>query len=62
MADIGVAGKDVLMEDKKDVFELMDLKLAKCRMVVAVQEVQSSNTRPSIGWLQIPPHCRRIFL
>ncbi|HHY71388.1 MAG TPA: ATP phosphoribosyltransferase [Thermoanaerobacterales bacterium] len=44
VADIGVAGKDVLMEDKKDVFELMDLKLAKCRMVVAVPEVQSSNT------------------
>ena len=43
VADIGVAGKDVLLEDKKDVFELMDLKLAKCRMAVAVPEDQPPN-------------------
>ena len=34
-ADIGVAGKDVLMEDEPDVFELMDLGFGVCRMVVA---------------------------
>ncbi|MDN5311798.1 ATP phosphoribosyltransferase [Biomaibacter acetigenes] len=38
VADLGVAGKDVLLEDRKDVFELLDLKLARCRMVVAVPE------------------------
>ena len=34
-ADIGVAGKDILLEYKPDVFELCDLKTGKCRMAVA---------------------------
>ena len=34
-ADIGVAGKDVLMEDEPDVFELMDLGFGICRMAVS---------------------------
>jgi len=41
VADIGVAGKDVLLEDKKDVFELVDLKLAQCKMVVAIPQDRS---------------------
>ena len=35
MADIGVAGKDILLEYQPDVYELLDLKLGKCRMAVA---------------------------
>ncbi|OSS42294.1 ATP phosphoribosyltransferase [Desulfurella amilsii] len=34
-ADLGVAGLDVLTENKKDVFELMDLNIGKCTVVVA---------------------------
>ncbi|AHF96489.1 MAG: ATP phosphoribosyltransferase [Desulfurella sp.] len=34
-ADLGVAGIDVLIENKKDVFELMDLGIGKCSVVVA---------------------------
>jgi ATP phosphoribosyltransferase len=34
VADIGVVGKDVLMEEDKDVYELLDLGIAKCRMSV----------------------------
>ena len=34
-ADIGVVGKDVLMENKPDVYELLDLGLGRCRMCVA---------------------------
>lgn len=34
-ADIGVVGKDVLMESAADVLELMDLRLGKCRLAVA---------------------------
>ncbi|MBQ9780324.1 MAG: ATP phosphoribosyltransferase [Clostridia bacterium] len=34
-ADIGVAGKDILLEYKPDVYELCDLKTGKCRMAVA---------------------------
>ncbi len=34
-ADIGVAGKDILLEYAPDVYELMDLDMGKCRMCVA---------------------------
>lgn len=36
-ADIGVAGKDILLEYNPDVYELLDLKLGKCRMAVAAK-------------------------
>ncbi|MBQ9802744.1 MAG: ATP phosphoribosyltransferase [Clostridia bacterium] len=35
VADIGVAGKDILLEYLPDVYELLDLQLGKCRMAVA---------------------------
>ena len=34
-ADIGVAGKDILLEYRPDVYELLDVKVGKCRMAVA---------------------------
>lgn len=34
-ADIGVAGKDILLEYRPKVYELLDLNLGKCRMAVA---------------------------
>ena len=34
-ADIGVAGKDILLEYSPDVYELLDLNIGKCRMAVA---------------------------
>ena len=34
-ADIGVAGKDILLEYQPEVYELLDLGLGKCRMAVA---------------------------
>ena len=34
-ADIGVAGKDILLEYSPDVYELLDLDVGKCRMAVA---------------------------
>ncbi|MBQ8204162.1 MAG: ATP phosphoribosyltransferase [Clostridia bacterium] len=36
-ADIGVAGKDILLEYKPDVYELLDLDIGKCRMAVAAK-------------------------
>ena len=35
VADVGVAGKDILLEFSPDVYELCDLRLGKCRMAVA---------------------------
>ena len=35
IADVGVAGKDILLEYSPDVYELLDLKKGVCRMAVA---------------------------
>ena len=32
---LGIAGKDILLEYRPDVYELLDLKMGKCRMCVA---------------------------
>jgi len=37
-ADIGVAGKDILLEYNPDVYELLDLDMGKCRMAVAAKK------------------------
>ncbi len=34
-ADIGVAGKDILLEYRPDIYELLDLNVGKCYMAVA---------------------------
>jgi len=34
-ADIGIVGKDVLMETQNQVYEILDLKTCSCRMVLA---------------------------
>ena len=36
-ADIGVAGKDILLEYQPEVYELLDLNIGKCRMAVAAK-------------------------
>ena len=36
-ADIGVAGKDILLEYSPDIYELLDLNIGKCRMAVAAK-------------------------
>lgn len=35
-ADIGIIGKDVILESGKDVYELLDLGFGKCRLMMAV--------------------------
>jgi ATP phosphoribosyltransferase regulatory subunit len=46
-ADIGVVGRDVLLESEADVMELLDLELGKCRMAVAGQRGSTEDlTRP----------------
>jgi len=36
-ADVGVAGKDILLEYEPDIYELLDLGIGKCRMAVAAK-------------------------
>jgi ATP phosphoribosyltransferase len=35
VADVGIAGKDVLLEEERDVYELLDLKISECYLAVA---------------------------
>lgn len=43
-ADVGVVGKDILLEYSPDVYELLDLKLGKCRMAVAGYKGANKNS------------------
>lgn len=38
VADIGVVGKDILLETRADVYELLDMNIGKCRVCVAAKE------------------------
>ena len=35
VADLGIAGKDILLENRPDLYELLDLNIGVCRMAVA---------------------------
>ncbi|MDW7674746.1 MAG: ATP phosphoribosyltransferase [Bacillota bacterium] len=39
-ADLGIVGKDTIVEQEKDISELVDLKFGYCRFVVALPEVK----------------------
>lgn len=47
-ADIGVAGKDILLEYSPDVYELLDLNIGKCRMAVAAKSGFHQDNRKTL--------------
>ena len=47
-ADVGVAGKDILLEYQPDVYELYDLDIGKCRMAVAAKKDFRDNTQKTL--------------
>ncbi|HSU80047.1 MAG TPA: ATP phosphoribosyltransferase [Candidatus Angelobacter sp.] len=49
VADLGIAGKDVLLEEQRDVYELLDLKISQCRMAVAGLKSYSGTYSPRIA-------------
>jgi ATP phosphoribosyltransferase len=49
-ADVGVAGRDILLEYEPDVYELLDLLIGKCRMCVAGKK---GFTDPHTGTLRV---------
>ncbi len=51
-ADMGIAGKDVLLEQAKDLYEPLDLGIGKCRMMVAEPKELGENDRPQ-SWTHI---------
>ncbi len=47
-ADLGIVGKDILLEYRPDVYELLDLGLGKCRMAVAGKKDFPDNTESTL--------------
>ena len=41
-ADIGVAGKDILLEYQPEIYEILDLDIGKCRLAVAAKKENAS--------------------
>ena len=63
-ADIGIIGKDVILEEKKDVYELLDMKYGKCRLMVAVPKAKKRAKITDYAHLRVAtkyPHCAREF-
>lgn len=51
-ADMGIVGKDILLEQQKDIYEPLDLKFGFCRLVVA-QPKQHRHPEPALQWSNI---------
>lgn len=61
-ADIGVTGKDVLLENGTDVLELLDLGLGQCRLSIAAQKgFVEDMTRPLRVATKYPQMARRYY-
>jgi ATP phosphoribosyltransferase len=51
-ADVGIVGKDVIEEEDRDVYEPLDLKFGRCRLVVA-QPGSARQERSLTDWSYI---------
>lgn len=47
-ADVGIAGKDILLEYEPEVYELLDLGIGKCKMAVAAKKDFYDNTQRTL--------------
>lgn len=70
-ADIGVVGKDTLLETRPEVYELLDLKLGVCRLAVAAKNnwqedlslpLRVATKYPHVAKEYYDAQCRRIEL
>ncbi len=64
VADVGVVGKDTLLEGGKDYYELLDLEIGKCRFIVA--SLPENDLFTKVGHIKIgtkyPNVARNYFL
>ena len=58
-ADLGIVGKDTLMEQEKDIYEPLDLKFGYCRMMVAEPAGLAAGDDPSRWRATLPPRGSR---
>ncbi|CUQ06606.1 ATP phosphoribosyltransferase [Clostridium baratii] len=63
VADIGVVGKDTLLECDKDYFEILDLNIGKCKFIVA--SLPNKKLYEKVGHIKIgtkyPKVCKEYF-
>ena len=52
-ADLGIVGKDVIVEQAKDVFEMVDLKYGYCRFVVAVPDSMNDRELRELNYRRV---------
>lgn len=63
-ADIGIVGKDVLLEENKDVVELLDLGFGKCRLMLAVPQSRQLTKLEDYAHLRVAtkyPNCAKKY-
>ena len=63
-ADIGIIGKDVLLEEQKNVYELLDLKYGRCRLMLAVPEHMQKPNLSDYAHLRVAtkyPNCAKSY-
>ena len=51
IADIGIVGKDTLLEKSGDVYELLDLEVGKCKFILA--SLKGNNPLEKVGHIKI---------
>ena len=62
--DIGIIGKDVLLEQDKDVVELLDLGFGRCRLMMAVPEAKRRAKLTDYAHLRVAtkyPNCAKAY-
>ena len=60
-ADIGVVGKDILLEYAPEVYELLDMRMGKCRMAVAAKRDFRDDTERTLRVATKFPNIARRF-
>ena len=61
-ADVGIVGKDILLEEDPDVYELADLRMGKCRICVAgPKNFRDDPARPLRVATKFPHVARKFF-
>lgn len=60
-ADIGIIGKDVLLEQDKDVVELLNLGFGRCRLMMAVPEAKRRAKLTDYAHLRVATSAKAYF-
>ena len=60
-ADIGVCGKDILLEYEPQIYELLDLKTGRCRMAIAAEKGYREDTQRPVKVATKFPHIAKKY-